>query len=109
MGVYFDRYSLNLIDKPFEKIDQVHRFVRELASSHDTAAFFVFLSNDWKAFLSKGGELIGLNEKAVKKWKELSPVAKSSYNASLGKPLTQTARKHIELQFDIYINILYDI
>ena len=52
MDSYFDRFSLQRIDKPELKICQMKEFVKDVDTSRENSIVLCALSNDYKSFLS---------------------------------------------------------
>ena len=109
MRTYHDRCSLTPQPKPQFKITQLLKFEKDLAKHNETDVFFLGLSNDWKSYLSKEGELISLKQSVLEHWEKLSPDEKANFRVMCENPLSKPARKHIEEQFVLYGKILKGI
>lgn len=106
----FERESLaKIVPKPKYQIEKVNKFIRIIQSNKDIIAFFLFLSNDWKCFLSKDLYLISLSQDVISEWNNSHGNSKCNYDAISRKSLTKESRHHMNAQFDIYKNILKSI
>ena len=107
MDISHQWHTLRSTNKSGGKIKQFKDFQNDLAASEDTAAFFVFLSNDWKCFLSKNGTLIGLTDTAINHWNQLPKNKRCQYDAFQSScPLEREGRIHLQDQFKAYKEIL---
>ena len=103
MDVVHEWTSLKTRKKSGGKIKQWHDFKNDLAASGDTSAFFVFLSNDWKYFLSDNGVILEPTNNAISRWEKLPRNKRSQFDAfSSSCPLRKECRIHLEDCFKAY-------